>query len=263
MLGVGYITLIYSYIHSISRWLGNKKTAILTVCALSLFNASVVFASPEAAPSRSGGLLNILLLGCIAYFLVRSFRRRSGGNDKTKPGQWHRREDAADPSSEKSAAGKPLDRHEAARQAWSVLRSEEKTSQPDEQPSIVREAGFDEAEFLEGAKLFFTRVQQADTEQELADLKEFLSADVYSDMLMAVRRNPEQARIEVMLVTARLMEMKSKGERTFATVFFDAQLRKGAAGEQTVQTRTAWEFSRDDSMANALWVLEKINKVDH
>lgn len=250
---------IHSPIYIPSSWLRSGMT-ILIVMAVCLLDASLAFANAEAASGRSGSLLNILLLGCIAYFLVRSFRRRSDkDDDSSRPGTWAQRDED---DTNMPTTGKSLDRHEAARQAWSVLSSDD-VQQPDAQPAVVQDAGFNEGEFLEGAKLFFTRFQQADTEQELADLKSFLAEGVYSDALIDIAGNTQSVRTEVMLVTARLMEMKSEGNRTLATVFYDAQLRKGAVGEQAVQTRTAWEFSRDDSVDNALWILEKINKVDH
>jgi len=219
-------------------------------------------ASQEAPPSRSGSVLNILLLGCIAYFLVRSFRRRSGDDEKTRPGNWSsRKPDEGDEADKGGRLVKPMDRHEAARQAWGALSSETNASVA-EQHKVVQADGFDEVEFLEGAKLFFSRFQQALDSRELQDLKNFMSEDVYSDAVAEAQRNPMQAGTEVLSLNARLMEMKTEGGRTCTTVFYDAQLRKGAAGEQPALVRSVWEFSRDDLVENALWILEKINKVD-
>lgn len=239
-------------------FLQGKGIPFAITLTLFLFEAVPAFAQ-EPAPSRGGSILNILLLGCIAYFLVRSFRRRSGGDDKTRPGNWSRRNDESEQSDR--PAGKPMDRHEAARQAWSVLSSE-KDEAPSGQPSVVKDAGFNEAEFLEGAKLFYTRFQQVVSADELQELHPFLSEDVYSEALAGIQGSPVQSPTEVMLLNARLMEMKSEGGKTFSSVFYDGQLRKGAESNQPVQARAVWEFSRDDSVENGLWILEKINKVE-
>ena len=251
------VNTINSYIPSRALRIWGIIVVSLVFCLLDASPSLAV--TTENAPGRGVSILNILFLGVIAYFLVRAFRRRNNRDD-TRPGNWTRRDDS---SSDEPSVGKPVDRHEAARQAWSVLRSEPDTNDSGIQNSPVSDAGFDEAEFLEGAKLFFTRVQQADSESELAGLKGFLSEGVYDDLAAAFRRDSASERVEVMLVTARLMEMQSMEGHTRATVFYDAQLRKGAGGEQPVHVRAAWEFSRDDSVDNALWVLDKINKVDH
>ncbi len=211
----------------------------------------------QGTGSSAGSILNILLLGLVAYFLVRAFRRRSGGKDETRPGSGT----PNSPEDSQKRTARPVDRHEAARQMWDVLSSEPQVKT--DIPSVpVAPDGFDETEFLEGAKLFFSRFQQVADSGELDDLRPFLSNDVYREALDGVESGVGQERVEIMLLEARLMEMKSEGGQTFASVFYDAQLRKGASGEQAEHLRTVWEFSRDDSAANGLWTLEKINKMN-
>ena len=130
----------------------DRKSALrIAFLAFFMLYAVPVLASQEASSSRSGSVLNILLLGCLAYFLVRSFRRRSGGDDKPRPGSWARpdADEGDDVKPDGRSTEKPEDRHEAARQAWSVLSSD------GSKPAIVRPApvpadAFNEAEFLEG-----------------------------------------------------------------------------------------------------------------
>ena len=250
-------------IKTVARWLDRKHALYIAFLAFLMLHAVPALASQEAPSSRSGSVLNILLLGCLAYFLVRSFRRRSGGNDKPRPGSWTRPDDdeGDDAKQSERSAGKPTDRHDAARQAWSVLSSD------GSKPTIVRPVpvpadAFNEAEFLEGAKLFFSRFQQARDSHELQDLRGFISDEVYSDAVAEAQHNPVQEDTETKLLNVRLMDMKAEGGQTFTTVFYDAQIRKGAPGEQPVHVRAVWEFSRNDTASNALWVLEKINKVD-
>nr|WP_319543785.1 TIM44-like domain-containing protein [uncultured Pseudodesulfovibrio sp.] len=221
--------------------------------------ATPVFAQ-EAPASRGGSIFNVLLLAGIAYFLVRSFRRRSNG-DKPGRGPWTRpdqNEERTDDSSERPVP--PMDRHEAARQMWGLLSSDDAEKLTPTTPTSVphtRGDGFDEVEFLEGAKVFFSRFQQASDEQDFQAIRDFISDEVFNNAMS----QPGQGLTEVMLLNARLMEMKSEEGRTIATVFYDAQLRVGDGG-QPIHQRVVWEFSRDDTVQGSLWVLEKINKVD-
>ncbi len=214
----------------------------------------------QGTPSSSGSVLNILFLGIIAYFLVRMFRRRSGGGreDNTRPGKWNPKEQD---EKEKGRVIRPMDRHEAARQMWGNLSSDKpEATTPTAAPQI--DGAFNEAEFLEGAKLFFSRFQEARDGKDFEQLRGFLSDEVYADAVVAAQADHTRGRTEIMLLNARIMEVKSENGRTFTTVFYDGQIRKGESGEQPEHIRVVWEFSRDDEAENGLWTLEQINKVD-
>ncbi len=225
-------------------------------CGVCLLLASApALAAAETQPSRAGSIVNILLFGVIAYFLVRAFRRRSG-DDKSGP-------DQAPPRDETSQRPvRPMDRHEAAKQMWGMLSSKEPAADDGGPPAVARVDGFDEAEFLEGAKMFFSRFQQVGNSRDLDELRGFLSDDVYEHALAKTATEPNMVLTEVMLVDARLMERRTEAGRTWVTVFYDAQLRKGISGDRPYHVRVAWEFSRDDSVESGLWTLEKINKID-
>ncbi|WP_158948830.1 TIM44-like domain-containing protein [Pseudodesulfovibrio cashew] len=186
-----------------------------------------------------------------------------GDKDNTRPGQWTRQDKGESGTESGGKVLRPMDRYDAARQMWGHLSSE-KSSDESAAPSPVAasgQIGFDENEFLEGAKLFFSRFQQANSEKEIEDLRVFLSDEVYANAVLKAQQFPDE-RIEVMLVDARLMELKSEGGQTLATVFYDAQISRGESGGQPGHVRAVWEFSRDDDVENGLWTLEKINKVD-
>jgi len=226
----------------------------------------VLLALPSTALAQgdapAGSILNILLLVLMAYFLVRMFRRRMGGGDKrddTRPGNWSAKDEA-----DKEQGGRvirPMDRHEAARQMWGHLSSDKPDVPAQEEPQAKSVGGFDESEFLEGAKLFFSRFQQTNDSRDFENLKVFLSDEVYADAVLEAQKSTTPSRTEIMLLNARVMEVKTEGGQTRATVFYDGQMRKGAQGEQTEHIRAVWEFSRDDTVENGLWKLDKINKV--
>lgn len=244
---------------------------ILALFAVVLLLGASPALAQDQMPTGSGSVLNILMLGVIAYFLVRMFRRRMGGGDKrddnTRPGNWSPR-DKGEQEKKGGQVIRPMDRHEAARQMWGHLSSDkpeqQKSAQSDapQESQHVKVGGFDEAEFLEGAKLFFSRFHQANESRDFDALKDFLSDEVYADAVLAAQNEAGPTRMEIMLLNAKLMEVKSEGKLTRATVFYDGQMRKGQAGEQVVHVRAVWEFSRDDTVKNGLWTLDTINKVD-
>ena len=209
----------------------------------------------------TGSILNILLLGLVAYFLVRAFRRRSGNDDQPRPGDRNQGR-PEDSSSEETPQNRTLDRHDVARQMWEMLGSQPEDAKPrevdDARPVQSGPGGLDEAEFLEGAKLFFSRFQQIDDRGDLDELHGFLSESVYREALDRLQSSGGE-RTEVMLVDARVVETRTEGGRTSVAVHYDAQLRKGASGERAEQVHSVWEFSRDDGAENGLWTLEKIN----
>ncbi len=116
-------------------------------------------------------------------------------------------------------------------------------------------------EFLEGAKLFFSRFQQVRDVSELDDLRSLLSDSVYEDAVTEVQRRSSDAQTEIMLLNARLMDVKTDNSRTDVSVFYDADLRKGVSGEQSVHVRACGN-SRGMIPGKRFWILEKINKVD-
>lgn len=263
-----YEVLMHNVIHAIAPGPAARLARCLTALALVLFTASPALAQ-DATSDRTGSVLNILLLALIAYFLVRAFRRRSGGGDNTRPGRTIRPDDPTR-SDDGSAPGKngrsggeqskpvAMDRHEAARRTWDMLSSQGQDRPASTTPTgaPARADGFDEAEFLEGAKLLFSRFQQARGKEDFDAIRDFLSDEVYSDAVAA----GERPRTDVMLVSARLLEVKTEGDLTTASVHYDAKLRVGEDG-RPVQHRTVWEFDSNESVRGGLWILEKINSI--
>lgn len=249
-------------LHAFSAVLTGRMLSPLLAAVFCVLGAAVPALAQESAQGRTGGILNIILLAGIAYFLVRSFRRRSGG-DNTRPGRWSRPDEdnddrTGDEDRSSRSASRPADRYDAARQTWDWLGGDEAE---EDKPSVTTPTGrpdaFNEAEFLEGAKMFFSRFQQAVDDHDLDSISDFISDEIHARYVAGQDRE----RTEIMLLNAKLMELKTERDRTTASVYYDAQLRVGEEG-RPVNLRTVWEFSRDERVPNALWVLEKINSID-
>ncbi|WP_243545964.1 Tim44 domain-containing protein [Pseudodesulfovibrio tunisiensis] len=158
-----------------------------------------------------------------------------------------------------------VDRYEAARRSWEYFQTGEARPEPVENaPQAAHGQGdFDSSEFLEGAKIFFSRFQEAGDNRDLDSIRDFISDEVYAQAVADLETGGVAARTEIMLLDARLVDVRTENGTTSVTVQFDADLRKGISGGQREHVRTVWEFSRDETAPGSLWTLDKINRMDH
>lgn len=207
-------------------------------------------------------ILDLILFGFLAFVLVRFIRRRFGGGQD----QSDRQERSKQYTDENGEPRKP-NRHDVARATWDMLSSGESSTPtgPATRAEVdpkVDTAGFDPVEFLEGAKLFFTRLYQARDAGTVEELKDFLSPTLFEE-LQAAADKTDGVLQEVMLLDARLAERKTENGRTIIAVMFDATIRKGVSGETPYNYRGVWEFTRNDDTPGALWTLDRMDRVDH
>lgn len=215
-------------------------------------------AAESAPPSAS--FLDMILLGLVIFLVFRMFKRRSGRWSNPHDDNSEERQDI----DRTPPPAQPQDRHEHAKAMWGMLSSPEELSDENAAPSARRTSGaeFDKAEFLEGAKLFYSRFQEAKDSGHWDTVVPFI-APVLLEELQREDGARDGARSEIMLLDASVMDVQTKDGQTAVTVFFDAQVRKGLSGEKQITEKTAWEFVRPEKDLNALWVLEKIDKIDH
>ena len=242
------------------RFMTGRFFSGFTAFLMLLGGAAPAQANSGAPGSGAGSVLNILLLGVVAYFLIRMFRRRSGGGqDRPDEPRDDRTQDHSDDRPQPPA--RPMDRHEAARQMWTLLGGDgEALPERDADIPGPAEAGIDEREFLEGAKLFFSRYQQVADVAELDELRGFLSDGVYREARSAIESGARQP-LDVLLLEAKVMSVEEEDGRTVASVYYDATVGS-ASGGQPSHLRSVWEFSRDESVQNGLWTLDTTTIMD-
>jgi predicted lipid-binding transport protein (Tim44 family) len=231
-----------------SRFVRSIFFAVLFVVLV----APAAHAQGEAAKTPS--LLDMFLLGLIIFLLVRMFRRRFG--------RWNRPDNEQRHSDTDHDAGEQQtrDRYDNARATWDML-SGDGAEQASVRTPKSGSSDFDEAEFLEGAKLFYHRFMEAADSGDWDSVAGFLD----SALLDELQRNKDLAqsdRTEVMLLEARIADLQQQDGTTRVSVFFDAQLRFGETGDRQAVKREVWEFYRPDHTPGALWTLDAMNTVD-
>lgn len=95
-------------------------------------------------------------------------------------------------------------------------------------------AGFDVAGFLRAAKLNFMRLQAANDNADLEQLREFTTAELFEELRRDIEaRGAARQRTDVMALNAELLEVTTEGDRHWASVRFSGMVREspGAAPE--------------------------------
>lgn len=206
---------------------------------------------------HGGGFLDILLLGLLAFLAFKFFAARRA---KTAPAgaggaspSMERSQDT--PFQATSAYQASPDAGAASGTGWDAFRSTPQTVPP--APAVP--AGFDVEEFLRGAKLAFTRLQESWDRRDLNDIAQFVGPAVLAEVKSQFSQDPNPGRTEILLVNAQLSGVREEGDEQIASVYFDALLREAPAVENT-QVREVWHFIRP-LHGNQSWKLDGIQQV--
>jgi len=189
------------------------------------------------------GLLDLALLGGGLFLLLRFLRARRMGAESA------------------SAAG-PMSFDRGPAQGWGQSGydpSSDPISVGVEQPSIP--AGFDQVEFLKGAKTIYTRLQASWDKRDLDDIRQFASPEVFEEIRRQAQEDPNPGKTELILINPRILEVRDIDGRSVASVLYDVMMRENRE-EKTKQVRELWHFSRDANQPESFWVLEGIQQIE-
>jgi predicted lipid-binding transport protein (Tim44 family) len=121
-------------------------------------------------------------------------------------------------------------------------------------------AGFDVAGFLRGAKLNYMRLQIANDEGNLEELREFTSDELFEELKKdVVQRGGAKQQTDVMALNADLLEVVTEGDQHWASVRFSGTLRE-SPGAAPQGFEEVWNFARPVSGAGG-WYLAGIQQM--
>lgn len=136
---------------------------------------------------------------------------------------------------------------------------------------------FDRDDFLDGAKLLYTRLQKAWAARQIDQLKDFITSDMLDVLNAHAKEHPETTSIDVVLVTPTLIDVvanktqnnnsakvqptrdSGNQEALQAKVLFTALISEGNA-QHPVETKEIWYFVYDPSQQTS-WQLDGIEPV--
>lgn len=191
------------------------------------------------APFSGIGLLDILLIGGGLFLLFRFLRSRQPAMQT--------------PAGTPSPGGNPHN-------SWDMLRATSPNHPASGRGSNIP-ADFNTDEFLKGARAAYMRMQEAWDRRDLEDLRQFSSPEVFTEIQAQAAEDPTPGKTEVLLLEPQILEVKSVGNQTIATVLFDAMLRENDPAAPAQQIREVWHFSRYETGGNAHWVVEGIQQM--
>jgi len=136
-------------------------------------------------------------------------------------------------------------------------------SLPPPPPPVDRiPAGFDESEFLSGAKAAYSRLQDAWDRRDLEDIRHFTSSEVWEEIKRQAEEDPTPSKTEIVLVDAKLLEVKNVDGDTVASALFDVLMREDPSEKRPKQIREVWHFGRKESQPGSFWRLEGIQQLE-
>lgn len=201
------------------------------------------------------GLLDILLIGGGLYLLFRVLRsRRQAAAPTGGPSAY----DGPAPSGP-IPGFEHLSRPAPAGRAGPDSPDADDRSDP---AGPVAPPGFDANEFLEGAKTLYVRLQDAWSARDLDDIAAFSSEALMRDIRDQAAADTDRHKTEVLLVNARLLEVRREGDRTRASVYFDVLLRETPTAQNPTQTREVWHFTRREDVSGDSWRLDGIQQLE-
>ncbi len=230
--------------------------ALLFACVLAGNEAA--HAAEAAAPARAAmGALDIIFIGLAAYVVWRMIsnvtRQRRDKDDKTydvTPDQQDQQDDD----------GRDM-RSRRAQAAWEYLTGEKGQDIHPEEPQEKDHPGtFNEREFLRGAKIIYGRIRKSWAGRDLADLRQFTAPDMMSLFEQWAQEKPGREEIAVLLVDAKVLDLNRDGKRTEVQVAYEATVSDDPAVKESRKVSEVWTFSRDETIADANWLLESMEK---
>ena len=120
--------------------------------------------------------------------------------------------------------------------------------------------GFDVAGFLKGAKLNYMRLQIANDQGNLEELREFTSDELFEELKkdVAGRGNVKQ-QTDVLALNADLLEVVTEGDKHWASVRFSGSLRE-SPGDAPQGFEEVWNLAKPVSGAGG-WQLAGIQQM--
>lgn len=187
------------------------------------------------------GLLDMLLIGGGLFLLFRFLRARRIATASPSP------------------AG-PISFDRGPAQGWENVGYSPSQAPVDVVPQAYPE-GFDEAEFMKGANLMYTRLQESWDIRDLEDIRQFTTPEVFSEIAAQIQEDPNPGKTELLLINHRLIEVREVENQIIATVLFDVMIRE--QGDLVAkQVRELWHFSRAAGKPDSFWTLEGIQQVE-
>lgn len=153
--------------------------------------------------------------------------------------------------------------------AWARLRSESNEQDAYAEPSHTSSSmssqklpqDFDHEDFLDGAKLLYTRLQKAWAHRDIGQLEAFITPDMLAVLTEHAKEHPEKNEVDVVWVTSSLISVEENDTNGLqAKVLFNALIQEKEANHP-FETKEIWYFVFD-STNQTTWQLDGIEPIE-
>jgi len=217
--------------------------------------------------------MDILVFGGIAYLLFKLFAAKSGSSrqpvyssqqSKESSGHEQYKPQSFDTSSaQQRSAGFDTDMlfGQNKKQSFNSSSSFDDGGHDADFEDDVVPAGFDEADFLSGAKGAFRDLQKAWDNGDLAEIRGLTTDKVFAEIQHQLQQSTEKNQTDVLNIDAELLSIREIGSGLEAVVMFDTVIREDASA-QAEQVREVWHFIKSKNSLQPKWYLDGIQQLE-
>jgi predicted lipid-binding transport protein (Tim44 family) len=120
-------------------------------------------------------------------------------------------------------------------------------------------SGFDAASFLRGAKMNFVKLQLANDQGRLDEVREFTTDELFAELERDIaERRGEQQQTDVEALDAQLLDLATEGNRHWASVRFSGRVRE-TRGSDPVEFAEVWNLVKAADGSSG-WLLAGIQQ---
>ena len=197
------------------------------------------------------GFLDIMLIALLAYFGLKFFGRNRTARQPA-PATPTANEAAVQRTGQEAASG------------WDRLREtpacDAAESGAPASATATLPGDFDSEDFLKGAKMAYTRLQEAWDRRDMNDIAQFATPPVIDAVRQQMAEDPAPSRTEILLVNAQIMDVTREAAAERVQVYFDVLMRETREQASPATVREIWHFLR--KLPDGSWKLDGIQQVE-
>jgi len=214
--------------------------------------------------------MDILIFGGVAYLLFKLFAAKGAAQRQTS---YQRNSGNYQKSDNYDTASKNKSYYDAQPGGFDtdVLFKKQNKSTVTEPSAFQQDAdfknpvmpeGFNQADFLSGAKTAFYDLQSAWDKNDLAEIRGLTTDKVFSEIQQQLKTSDTKNQTDVLKLDAELLDVRELDAELEAVVLFNSIIREGK-DLQAEQVQEVWHFVKPRNSHQPTWFLDGIQQLEN